>query len=212
MITYLFDASVVVEWYAPQSTFRNISKYTNSCDLRAHIALQKKQGKAVLFMPSFCIAEVRNTLGKWYLRHKVFKSKDYCDCFNALINHVHDRKFFYSYDLNRYHNLNTTFPIKVEHTTNTEFNVSGLLPGTDKKTIEDELKKKDPQDSISKHYLSTFDILIISMGMELKKITGEQVYLMTKDKRLALISNKKSEFPKALYWPDLHVSNLPAAS
>ncbi|OIO00343.1 hypothetical protein COY52_03225 [Candidatus Desantisbacteria bacterium CG_4_10_14_0_8_um_filter_48_22] len=216
MINYLFDSSVAIEWYAPKSTFRTQSEFYKSCALRAKIAFQKEEGKAILFIPSFCIAEVRNIFGKWYLRHKnIFNSKNpkahYETCFNKFIAHVHDRKFFYSYDLNRYHNLNTTEVIEVEHTTDTEFDASGLTPGTNNTIIEAEFKKKDSHDSISKHHLTSFDILIIAMGMELKRMKGEEIYLVTNDKRMALISSKKSEFPKPLYWSDLNVPDLPTA-
>ena len=38
---------------------------------------------------------------------------------------------------------------------------------------------------------------------------GEEIYLVTNDKRIVLISSKKTEFPKSLYWSNLNVSDLP---
>jgi len=211
MINYLFDASVVAEFYRPKISHRSTSAYKRNRKIINYITKQKTEGKAILFIPSFCIAEVRNVLAKWHFRRRnIFKSqKQYETVFGTFVAQVRDRKFFYSYDLNRYHNLNTTLVTKIEHTTNTEFDASGLPIGTDERTVNAKLKKKNSEDYISKYYLSSFDILIIAMGMELKMITGEEVYLLNYDKRLTLISSKREEFPKPLYWPELRITNLP---
>jgi len=211
VINYLFDASVAIEFYKPKATYSSKEEYERSRDIRIYVSKQKIENDAMLFIPSFCIAEVRNILAKWYFRYKgIFRSQEhYKTVFNTFISHVRDRNFFYSYDLNRYHNLNTTLVTEIEHQTNTEFDASCLPVNTDKSIIEKKLKEKNPNDHIGRYYLSTFDILIIAMGMELKKITGEEVYLLTKDERLALISSKQDEFPKPLYWSKLQVENLP---
>ncbi len=213
MIKYLIDASVAAEFYRPKATFTTEGKLRRNRSLRKHITKQKFAGQAIIFIPSFCVAEVRNTLAKWRLRQKdVFKDeKDYKSVFGLFISHVHDRKFFYSYDLNRYHNINTELVTEVEHTTNTEFAATGLSIGTDLETLNEALRQKDPRDHVGRYYLSTLDILIIAMGMELKRIYGEEVYLLTGDKRLALISKQRPEFPEPLYWHDLIVSGLPKA-
>ncbi|MFH0797195.1 MAG: hypothetical protein V2A65_09105 [Candidatus Omnitrophota bacterium] len=212
MLFYLIDASVAVEFYQPKSAFHTPTEYKHSLDLRYYITQQKSTGKATIFIPSFCIAEVRNTLAKWYFRSKnVFSSKQHYDtAFGTFISHVHDRKFFYSYDLNRYHNLNTNVIAEIEHTTDTEFDATGLSIGTDSKLINEKLRQKNPKGHVGHYHLGTLDILIIAMGMELKRITGEEVYLLTSDKRLSLISSKKpEEFPKSYYWPTLKISDLP---
>jgi len=212
MISYLIDASVVVEFYKPKASFRTLREYKHSLDLRKYVTQQKLTKKAVIFIPSFCIAEVRNTLAKWYFRGRnVFRSKQhYESAFRNFISHVRDRKFFYSYDLNRYHNLNTSTIAELEHTTNTEFDATGLPIGTDSKSINENLCQKNPYDHIGRYYLSTLDILIIAMGMELKRITGKETHLLTSDKRLNLISSKRpKEFPRSCYWPELKISELP---
>lgn len=212
MINYLIDASVAVEFYKPKATFHSREYYVNSRELRQRITEQKVTGKAIIFIPSFCIAEVRNILDKWFLRCKgIFHSQQHYEtAFENFISHVHDRKFFYSYDLNRYHNLNVNEVTFVEHTTETEFDATGLPIGTYDDTINDELRKRNPRDHVSKYYLSTFDILIIAMGIELKRIHGEEVHLLTADKRLFSISSKKpGMFPKPYYWPKLRVAMLP---
>ena len=212
MIFYLIDASVAAEFYKPKAAFRTLKEYKLSLGLRNHITRQKLTNKAIILIPSFCIAEVRNTLAKWYFRHKnVFRSKQHYDTtFWKFIAAVHDRKFFYSYDLNRYHNLNTSAITDVEHITDTEFDATGLPVGTDSKSINKELRKKNEYDHRGRYYLSTFDILIVAMGMELRRITGEEIHLLTSDKRLALISSRKpEEFPKSYYWPELKIFDLP---
>jgi len=213
MIKYLIDASVALEFYRPKATFRSKQDYNRSLTLRKHIYQQKKDGKAIIFIPSFCVAEVRNTLAKWLYRRKgVFRSQQhYKTAFETFISHVHDRKFFYSYDLNRYHNLNAEAVTELEHTTETEFDATGFPIGTDLETLNEALRQKDPRDHLGRYYLSSLDILIIAMGMELKRIYGEEVYLLTADRRLALISDQRPEFPEPLYWYRLNVSDLPKA-
>lgn len=214
MIKYLIDASVALEFYRPKPTFRTPQAYIHSRNLRRFITKQKENDRAIFFIPSFCIAEVRNTLAKWLHREKnIFRSQEhYKAVFHMFISHVHDRKFFYSYDLNRYHNLNTTEIVEVEHTTETEFEATGLPIGTDEGKINAKLQEKNPYDHIGKYYLSSFDILIIAMGMELKKTHGEEIHLLTRDKRLALICSKKLDtFPKSYYWDKLRISDLPTS-
>ena len=88
--------------------------------------------------------------------------------------------------------------------------VTGLSKGTESKILNEKLRQKNLNDHVGHYYLSTLDILIVAMGMELKKITGEEVYLLTSDKRLSLVSSKKpKEFPKSCYWPQLKISALP---
>ena len=204
MVFYLIDASVAVEFYKPKAAFRTPKEYKQSLGLRNYVTQQKLTNEAVIFIPSFCIAEVRNTLAKWYFRYKnVFRSKQHYDTtFWKFIAAVHDRKFFYSYALNRYHNLNTSAITDVEHVTDTEFDATGLPVGTDNKLINKELRKKNEYDHIGRYYLSTFDILIIAMGMELRRITGEEIHFLTSDKRLPMISSKNPlEIPKSNTCP-----------
>ena len=214
MIKYLIDASVALEFYRPKPSFSTEQAYIHSRNLRRFLTMQKENEKAIFFIPSFCIAEVRNTLARWLHREKnIFRSQEhYKAVFHTFISHVHDRKFFYSHDLNRYHNLNTTEVTEVEHTTETEFDATGLPIGTDVRTINAKLQEKDPYDHVGKYYLSTFDILIIAMGMELKKTHGEEIHLLTRDKRLYLICSKKPNvFPKSYYWDRMRISDLPKA-
>ena len=146
---------------------------------------QKLSGVAVIFIPAFCVAEVLNTFARWWYRERsVFATADeYNFVRQTFIKHVHDRKFFYSYDLTRYHNLNCGKVFHKEHKTK-------LTRGT---------------------YLSAFDILVIAMGMELKRICGDEIHLLTKDYRQYEIAGKAMDFPKAYFWPETPVKDLPTA-
>ncbi len=146
MILYLIDASVAVEFYKPKAAFRSLDEYKHSLDLRNYVTQQKLTEKAIIFIPSFCIAEVCNTLAKWCFRRKnVFRSRQhYNTAFRTFISHIRDRKFFYSYDLNRYHNLNTNTITEIEHITNTEFDATGLPIGTDINLVNEKLRQRNP--------------------------------------------------------------------
>lgn len=211
MIHYLIDASVVVDFYRPRSSFR-AQVFSRHVALKDHITNQRLSGKAIIFIPAFCVAEVFNTFEKWWIRQKaVFQSqRHYEDARQLFISHVHDRRFFYCYDLTRYRNLNCHEVFPVEHTTQTEFQVRGLPTTASWADLNRKLQEIDPRDTVGRHHLSAFDILIIAMGMELQAIHGERVYLLTKDARLALVAGQKAKFPKPLYWPNLSVSDLPA--
>jgi hypothetical protein len=211
VIHYLIDASVAVDFYRPRNSFTPPIFFKHRA-LKRHITNQRYSRQAVIFIPAFCVAEVFNTFAKWWIRQRaVFRSQQqYENARQLFISHVHDRKFFYSCDLTRYHNLNCHEVFPVEHTTETEFQVTGLPTTTSWADLNKKLQETDAKDSVSKHYVSAFDILIIAMGMELQAIHGERVYLLTKDARLALVASQKPDFPKPLYWPNLSVSDLPA--
>lgn len=216
MIRYLIDSSVAIEFYQPKAVYRSERERLGSKRLRKHITKQRLDNKAIIYIPSFCIAETLNIFDKWWHRlgNQVFVDEQHYRSSKGLfISHVQNRKFFYSLDFNRYHNLNADIVRPVEHTTDTEFQASGLPPGTDNRLIDAKLKEVDPADYATKHRLSTFDILIVAMGMELKRTSGSEVHLLTSDKRLHLISSQRPDlFPKAHYWPKLRVSDLPSES
>jgi len=120
----------------------------------------------------------------------------YPGCANRFSNHLENRNFFYTCDLNPYHFLSFDQILAVKHTVDTEYSVTKLPPGADEDEVEMGLARVNPRDYIGRHYLNTFDLLIISMGIELKRIVGKEVYLLTNDRRLALISGKN-----LLYFP-----------
>lgn len=183
----LFDASAVIHYFYEKETYSSILNYFLKC---------RESQNAFFFIPSFCIVEVINTLAKYRYRYKVITEKEYEEMKNKFLEWVHNRKFMYSYDLSRYHNLNSDDIAKIEHTTFTEYHYlhRELFDGPAKTRENEKIRTQVLAESEAKHislskfYLSTFDILIIAMGMELRKIhTKKSVFIVTKDKRLANI-------------------------
>lgn len=199
MHRYLLDASVTAYFFRPKSAWgRHQDIYNLYYQLKAKLISEVIAKKSVVFIPSFCISEVKNTLAKWCYRYQEISLAQLKTGHGLFLDCVQDRKYFYSYDLNRYHNINSDIIIPIEHTTNTEFQDSGLPIDSLQVDIDKALKIIDPYDSIGKHYLSTFDILILSMGIELKNIHGTEINLLTCDKRLILMCQQKPDiFPKA---------------
>ncbi len=128
---------------------------------------EKALGQAFLYIPQFCITEVLNTFAKYCFRdykNGKLDEKIYNEWRGNFIKAVHDRNLLYAYDLHRYHNINSDKIFKEEHTT--------------------PIGKKEG-------YLSSLDILIIAMGIELCYIHGkENVTILTRDGRLNRIGNK----------------------
>ena len=176
MIYYLLDASALVLKHSPDpdDSVERAKKVMNA------IEAQRKENEAVLFLPNFCVVEAFNTLAKWFWREKRFRTKEqYEAACKALerdvkrVDEFDDQRRFYAYDLHRYHVLNCNKVFEVEHTTGLE--PDPKYPG----------RFKSP--------LSTFDILIIAMGMELMKThAGQEIRIVTCDRRLVRIAEKLS--------------------
>lgn len=188
-IYYLIDTSAVIHHYKqdPQLTPRV-----------EHIIEQQGLGRAVLFIPNFCIAEVFNTFAKLHFRERSLTREEYERCCELFRQDIHNAKLFYHYELQRYHVLNVDYIIPFEHQ---------LLTGQD-------------------DYLSTFDIIILAMGIELVRIVGEKnFYIITCDKRIHSIGTSLKglngedrqqqkipdyvKYPKTLYLHGTPVSHLP---
>jgi len=157
-----------------------------------HIIVQKGLGRATLFMPSFCIAEVFNTFAKWRYRGNDIKliENEYTEVKKNFRSHIRRGALLTEYPLHIYHIYNTDYVIPFEHQWETG---------------------KDGNWS-----LSTFDLLIIAMGIELVKHYGDSpVRIISCDKRLPLLCNKlrsdvndemrkKYEIPKDIQYPLAH--------
>lgn len=125
---------------------------------------EKAQGLAFLYFPQFCVTEVLNTYARLCFADKKVTPDIYTKWRGAFISAIHNRKLVYVYDLHRYHNLNADRIYKVEHT----------IP----------LGRNETP-------LSSFDILIIAMGMELKRThIDDEVVILTRDARLLKIANR----------------------
>lgn len=169
-----------------------------------HIIVQKGLNKATLFLPSFCIAEVFNTFAKWRYRGDDVKltEDEYVKIKDIFRNHIRKGALATEYPLHIYHIYNADYVIPFEHQWDT---------GKD-----------------GNWRLSTFDILIIGMGIELVKHYGSlPVRILSCEKRIPLLCNKMREninetiknkynipknleYPVAYYLPDCTKINLPS--
>jgi hypothetical protein len=156
---YILDASAVHHLYMVDD------EMTPKLD---HFVEQKGLGRAFLFVPNFCVAETFNTFAKYYYRRKSLSPEQYARCQEAFKHDIHNGHLLYHYELNRYHVLNVDHIIPFEHL---------FEPKRPKGTKKGE-----------EWALSTFDILIIALGMELARITGGRTYVVTCDRRLHKIS------------------------
>lgn len=136
--------------------------------------LEKANGTAFLYIPQFCVAEVLNTYARLFFRENKITGALYSQWRNEFTKAIRRRRTIYCYDLHRYHNMNADRIYKKEH----------IVPYT---------RNENP--------LSTFDILVIAMGMELKKIHfPNNVSVLTRDGRLRRISNMSKNFASAIWF------------
>lgn len=135
---------------------------------------EKASDMAFLYMPQFCFAEVFNAWARFFYRDNRIIGSLYRRWRDAFIRAIHNRNVIYCYDLHRYHNLNSHQIYKIEHT-------EPYAPG--------------------EKALSSFDILLIAMGIELRRIhKPASVLILTRDKRLCKISNMGTEFAPAVWF------------
>lgn len=144
--------------------------------IKRNFFLEKAVGQAFLYIPQFCVSEVFNTFARLFYRDKKIGGELYNKWRSEFIKSIHDRNLIYCYDLHRYHNLNTHPIFKLEHTT--PYNEQNGL-----------------------HALSTLDILVIAMGIELKRLhLSNEVEILSRDKRLIGISKLHRDFARAEWF------------
>ncbi len=135
----------------------------NEGKLKNDLIKKRALNQAFLYIPQFCIPEVLNTLARCFYEDKRYGKEKYEEYKESFLGAVRSGRIFYPYELHRYHNINADKIYETEHTT--------------------------PLDK-TEHHLSTFDILIIAMGIELSKIHGKNVFIVTRDRRLFNIGKK----------------------
>lgn len=178
----LLDTNVVAAYYLPRCMPSKIA-----ADRIKTIFDAKRSGKEdiFLFLPNFCVAEVfsvfmKHSFGHWNRRH-VKKGTIDTRVYNSLVkqfeNDIHNGEFIYHYELSRYHVLGINLVAPVDH----YFRINKV--------------KKRPMVAP----MGTFDHLIISMGVHLAKIHGqENVAIVSADDRLTNILAKcRSDIPEA---------------
>lgn len=176
---FLIDANVAAGYYLPRS-LSSIKARQRIEMIIDHIRSHRKNN--FIYIPNICIAEtisvfIKHSFGKW---NKHLKKEGTIDTrvYNSLVNSfqsdIHNARFLYHYELDRYHILGINLVAPIDH----YFRIN---------------KKKG-----NIHPMKTFDHLIISMGINLARIHGEKnVCILTADNRMSNVLDKcKSNIKK----------------
>jgi hypothetical protein len=139
----------------------------------------KAAGRAFLYVPNFCIAEAMCAFAKKCWQEKLYGTGSGArNAFNefrdALLEHVVSSKILYSFELSRRHLI-------LAH------NVYERAA-----TISSSLRSGKP--------LSTLDVLMISMGLDLMNVHGkDNLYLVTAERPIYdVCCANRADFPRAL--------------
>jgi len=178
---FLLDSNVTAAYYLPRST-----KYKKVQDRIEIIFDSVRSGKSnhFFYIPNFCIAEVfsvfmKHSFETWnkHLKNKnTINTKVYNSLVKQFSEDIHNGKFLYHFELNRYHILGINLIAPIDH----YYKIS---------------KSKQKQVVPA----GTFDHLIISMGINLAHFHGpENVCIISSDDRLIEILKKcKSKISKS---------------
>lgn len=171
--TYLlFDANVIAAYYLPHTSLPKISTRVTKI-ISQNKVKGRKQKPYIFFIPNFCVAEIFNVLrkyrfGKWnkkVINNGTISKKQFDAVYSKFQKDIHNGKLFYHLELSRYHLLNTAFISPIDH-----HYAYGRISGK---------KKKNPSP------MSTFDLLIIAMGIELVRLHGNgRIKIVTTDNRI----------------------------
>ncbi|MBI3088207.1 MAG: hypothetical protein HYY91_04910 [Candidatus Omnitrophica bacterium] len=166
-------------------------RYLHHKSLLDQMYVQKLKKEAFFYFPSFCVPEIFNSFARLRYREGKLTEKEYSQYCNTFRGEIKNRHILYAYDLHRYHNYNADLIYEVEHTT---------APLSPTQMIK-----------ANKCSLSALDLLIIAMGMELRRIhSKDKVYVITNDERLASISNARPNlFAPAIYLEKATQTNMP---
>lgn len=144
--------------------------------IKRNFFVEKAAGQAFLYIPQFCVPEVFNTFARFFYRDKKILGDKYTKWRSEFTKSIHDRRLIYCYDLHRYHNLNTHRVFRLEHT----------LPYNE---------------TNGKNAMSTLDILVVAMGIELKHLhSPNEVVVLSRDRRLIGICNADKDFARAEWF------------
>lgn len=181
----IIDANIAAGYYLKRS-----AKTQKAADIIENIIdyCRCNRDKYFIYIPNFCIAEtisvfIKHSFAKWNKHLKGKKPIDtriYKSLIESFYNDIHNGKFMYHYELNRYHVLGINLVAPIDHyykikRSSSQKGGNSVIPA------------------------GTFDHLIISMGINLAHIHGsENVWVLTTDSRLSLVLSKcKSGIKKA---------------
>lgn len=200
MIAYIFDTGVILRTFFPPDRFTGDEKRSALAKQRIEriILPQWVTSQASLIVPNFVVAETLKIFAEYFLsdESKTFKERysSYEEAKDVLINWIsykpvfnesrkpdEENKFF-NYELNRHHLLNLDKIFEYDF-----------------KTIPIEVdEKRRPR------VLSSTDALIISVGVELRRLFGlKNVFILTLDKRMQKVCARNNpDLPSAIYVAD----------
>lgn len=175
----LLDANVTAGYYLPRSL--NSKKAQERIEIIID-SIRSGATKNFLYIPNFCIAEVfsvfmKHSFGTWNKHVKsTIDSRVYKSLVEQFQQDIHNGKFMYHFELNRYHILGINLVAPIDHF----YQI--------KKKVTNKRGKITKQKVVP---ASTFDHLIISMGINLAHIHGpDNVCIISSDDRLTRIISK----------------------
>jgi hypothetical protein len=175
----LLDSNVTAGYYLPRSL--------DSIKARDRIqnlfwSIRSKSSDHFLYIPNFCIAEVfsvfmKYAFGGWnpHVRNKggTIDKRVYQSLVDQFQGDIHNGKFIYHLELNRYHVLGINLVAPIDHYYRISKGKGNVCP------------------------CGTFDHLIISMGITLSHIHGrDNVCIVSSDERLTNILAKCNSLEK----------------
>lgn len=173
---FLIDANIAAGYYLPRSlSSLNARKRTEI--IVDHVRSHRKDH--FIYLPNICIAEtisvfIKHTFGKWnnHIKNKgTIDKRVYSSLVSSFQQDIHNAKFIYHYELNRYHILGINLVAPIDH----YFQIS-----------RKSTKKKE-----NTNPMKTFDHLVISMGINLVRIHGkDNVCILTADNRMSKVLDK----------------------
>lgn len=202
MIVYLFDTSVATRVFLPSKLFAKQYKGEERAELvkekiKKYVFPQWVKKQADLFLPNFIIAETLFLFAQATMRNQSIpfekRIQKYSELKSSFIGWVKYQPVvkslreasqvnrFFNYELNRHHILNLDKIMEFDNQT------------------EPFIDKEGKQLA-----LSTIDLLLVSVGVELRRLFGdESVYILTLDKRLQTVCMKWQEhLPRAILVDD----------
>lgn len=175
----LLDANIAAAYYLPRSID---SKKARSRIENLLNSIRSGGTKHFLYIPNFCVAEVFSVFAKHafgrlnpHVKNKgTIDKRVYASLCKQFARDIHNGRFFYHYELSRYHILGIDLVAPIDH-------YYKISKGFEKRHIP----------------AGTFDHLIISMGIHLAHIHGSnEVCIVSTDDRLIKILEKcRSSIP-----------------
>lgn len=167
---FLFDANTIASYYLPRAA--TSKKQVNNLRILIN-SVRTKKSEHFFYIPNFCIAEIFNVFYKYHFsfnkRIEKLNKLSFQKIRKQFEIDIHNGKLFYQYELSRYHilTINTIAPIQHHY----KLSRNECRPG--------------------RLNASTYDLMIIGMGIHLVKIHGKNnVYIVTSDARINKIIKK----------------------